>query len=416
MNDVTDQDSIIENMRKAALPTSPNNLVRVSKVYGSMTENHMSFFGNTPEEKDVILHHLQQKYLKVKNTPEVVYSGGKNLLYFSIFLSDAYVDLLYMCLNSILKNTPNINFDILFITDETTKAKIESFDIISKFNVDYLISSSVGTGPLASLKKLNIFDYEKIAEYSKILLFDADIICINDLNIIFEKNLDPEFLYVCSTEIHKSPLLLSPTHGLMYLSKQDASFINENPDVIPFNAGQFLFLNSLRMREHFKNVRWLKNVWPGEYFYEQSFMNYYFVLRSLTKPLTRKITRKVLVGVPTDHSLPSLVDKEFEEQLISVTFNRKNYDQKTETQLLDFVRIKMLARSKKIMTVTGAINSSFSKTAINKYTEIPEGVLNEPLLMHNEHTVAIHFAATLSSGVDKKTFINIYANAHKLHI
>ena len=403
MSNTNITNTVIDRIRKAALPTAPNNAVRISKVHGSMTENHMSFYRNTPEEKDVILHHLQQKYLKVKNTPEVVYGGGKNLLYFCIFLDDAYIELLHMCLKSILKNTPNINFDILFITDEATKAKIQSFDVISNFTVDYLVSSSVSTGPLASLKKLNIFDYEKISEYSKILMFDVDIVCIKDLNIIFEKNLDPEFLYVCSTEIHKSPLLLSPTHGLMYLSKEDASFINDNPDIIPFNAGQFLFLNSLRMQEHFKNVRWLKNVWPGEYFYEQSFMNYYFVLRSLTKPLTKKIT-------------DPLTNKEFEEQLVSVTFNRQKFDPTTETQLLDFIRIGMAMRGKKIMTVTGATNSNFSKNAAIKYAEMPEGVMSEPHLMHNDHTVAIHFAATLSSGIDKKTFINMYANAHKLHI
>jgi len=131
------------------------------------------------------------------------------------------------------------------------------------------------------LKKLNIFDYEKISDYSKILFFDADILCIKDLNIIFDKELEPEKLYVCVTEIHRSPLLLTPTHGIMYLTDEDAEFIYDNPDIVPFNAGQFMFLNSSRMKEHFANVRWLKNVWPDTYFYEQSFMNYYFVLKLL---------------------------------------------------------------------------------------------------------------------------------------
>ena len=38
-------------------------------------------------------------------------------------------------------------------------------------------------------------------------------------------------------------------------------FINENPDIVPFNAGQFLFMNSQRMKKHFDNVRWLRSVW-----------------------------------------------------------------------------------------------------------------------------------------------------------
>jgi len=68
------------------------------------------------------------------------------------------------------------------------------------------------------------------------------------------------------------------------------------------------------------------------------------------------------------------------------------------------------------MTVSGATNSNFSKKTMLKHTIMPEGVLTEPLQMHSEQTVAIHFAATLSDGMEKKTFMNLYANAHKLHI
>ena len=275
MSESNSKEIAIENIRSKALPSSPNNIQNFSRVYARMTRNDMSFFNNNNEEKDLILHHLKQKFLKVQNENDVAVSNGKNLLYFTIFLSDSYLDVLHMCLKSIVTNTPNINFDVLFITDEISKSKIEKFDVISSFNVDYMILPSVKTGPIASLKKLNIFDYTKISEYSKILFFDADILCIRDLNIIFQKDLEPEKLYVCVTEIHKSPLLLTPTHGIMYLSKDDAGFIYDNPDIVPFNAGQFMFLNSSRMKEHFSNIRWLKSAWPDEYFYEQSFMNYY---------------------------------------------------------------------------------------------------------------------------------------------
>jgi hypothetical protein len=293
------------------------------------------------------------------------------------------------------------------------------FDVISSFNVDYMILPSVKTGPMASLKKLNIFDYTKISEYSKILFFDADILCIKDLNIIFQKDLEPEKLYVCVTEIHKSPLLLTPTHGIMYLSKDDAEFIYDNPDIVPFNAGQYMFLNSSRMKGHFSNIRWLKNVWPDEYFYEQSFMNYYFVFRSLTKPMNMTFKKKINVS---ELSLTDgrFIEKEKEiltdDQLVCITFNINKKPSDDETQLLDFIRMKRLANNKKIMTVSGATSSNFSRSSMGKFISMPEGVLTEPLLMHSENTVAIHFAATLSDGLDKKTFMNLYANAHKLHI
>jgi hypothetical protein len=38
---------------------------------------------------------------------------------------------------------------------------------------------------------------------------------------------------------------------------------------MPFNAGQFLMINSDKMQEHFKNVNWLMENWPGHFFFEQ---------------------------------------------------------------------------------------------------------------------------------------------------
>lgn len=420
MSNTINKQTAIERIRKAALPSSPNNIQNFPKIAARMTRNESTLYNNSAEEKDLIIHHLNQKFLKVRSESDSVVIGGKNLLYFTIFLSDSYLDVLYMCLKSIVANTPNLNFDVLFITDSEMKAKIEQFDVISNFNVDYMLLPTPKSGPIASLKKLNIFDYEKISDYSKILFFDADILCIKDLNIIFQKEIIPETLYVCVTEIHRSPLLLTPTHGIMYLSEEDAEFIYENPDIVPFNAGQFMFLNSSRMKSHFENVRWLKNVWPAEYFYEQSFMNYYFVLKSLTAPLNKTFLKKVAeVDMENvSNPPPKIIEKEieFSEQLVSITFNINKTISDDEGAFIEMAKMKRMAASNNLMTVSGATNSNFSKQSMLKHTIMPEGVLNEPLLMHGEHTVAIHFAATLSDGMEKKTFMNLYANAHKLHI
>lgn len=391
----------IDEIRASALPTHYSNTRQLFKIKKLMTTNRSLFYNNTNEEKDLILHHVHQKYLNVKNEEDVVVYGGKNLLYFSVFLSEEYIDLLYMSLKSIITNTPNINFDVLIMTDAATKVKIQAFDVISKFNVDYMVSPPVNTGPLASLKKLNIFDYEKISDYSKILFFDADIICIKDLNIIFQQEVQPEKLYVCSTPTSKSRLLTSVTHGIMYLSELDATAINENTSIVAFNAGQFLFLNSSRMKKHFNNVRWLKNVWPGEYFYEQSFMNYYFALNLLTSLLSVKfsIFPENILGHPM-----------FEQQLIAVTYNTQN--EKSDFQ---FAENSGVSRKYK-MQVTGATSSNFSKKELQPLVEPTNDVPKDPDQMHGDRTVAIHFASVLARGLNKKQFINLYTNAYKLHI
>lgn len=353
MNELTPRQIEIEKLRTDTLPNSDLNKTIVFRLKHRMTLNSGPLYGKSEKDRDLILHHLRQRYLKTRSKENIIDTGDKNLLYFSIFVGEEeYIELLYLCLNSIVKTTPKLNFDVLFITDEATKQKIQSLDVISKFNVDYFIQDSVNSGPVASLQKLNIFDYKKISDYSRILFFDTDIICVKDLNIIFNAPLEHETLYVCSPPAYKSPTLLSPTHGIMYLSYHDAAFLHDNPNVTPFNAGQFLFLNSSRMKEHFENVRWLKDSWPCEYFYEQSFMNYYFVIRSLTKPMFTQLAE----------------------------LNKERY------QAVSIVHDSIDTSPTDLMT---------------------------PTKIHNDQTVAIHFAAV---GENKKMYINFYTNAYKLHV
>lgn len=36
------------------------------------------------------------------------------------------------------------------------------------------------------------------------------------------------------------------------------------------------------MKHHFYNLNWFMKMWPGEYFFEQAFMNHYFCINCLT--------------------------------------------------------------------------------------------------------------------------------------
>jgi hypothetical protein len=67
---------------------------------------------------------------------------------------------------------------------------------------------------------------------------------------------------------------------IIYTPEQE-KFIKNNKTG-SFSAGHFLFQNSVQMRKHFENLNWLINSWPGLYFFEQSFMNHYFLLYDIT--------------------------------------------------------------------------------------------------------------------------------------
>lgn len=158
------------------------------------------------------------------------------------------------------------------------------------------------------------------------------------------------------------------------------------------------------MKNHFNNVRWLKNVWPGEYFYEQSFMNYYFAIKSLTSLLSVKFS-------PFPENMPGMPDMPMmEQQLVAVTYNENNKNSEFE-----FAK-KTAVSPKYKMQVTGAMLSNFSKKELLPKIKPADEIVKDPVQMHGDRTVAIHFAAKLANSFNKKEFINLYTNAYKLHI
>lgn len=249
-----------------------------------MRENRNSVFVNTNQDKDLILAHLKNKMdeTALKSAAPI---GQKNLIYFTVFKEESYLDLLEICLKSIAKYTPTpCLFDILFITQESFVEKIKAFGVLQNFNYDFHVTKNTNDGVQASMKKLKIFNYKNIDDYRNILFLDCDIICIKDMNMIFNYIYDTEYLQVASNGAltHNVWGHRGVFWNLDYMTQEQANFIEEQKP-IPFNAGQFYFCNSERMKSHFENVLWLSQAWPGEYFFEQSFMNFYFTLNGLCK-------------------------------------------------------------------------------------------------------------------------------------
>jgi hypothetical protein len=98
---------------------------------------------------------------------------------------------------------------------------------------------------------------------------------------------------------------------------------------MPFNAGQFLFRNSSRMREHFNNVNWFMKNWVGEYFFEQAFMCYYFCKAYLTDDsILNKYMSIISTTTTTEYSIT--------KDTCLVHFIAPPLDAKTKLKFIDF--------------------------------------------------------------------------------
>ena len=227
--------------------------------------------------------------------------GENNLLYYSVF-GEGYYKLLKMSLASIDKTASSKSFDVLIITDTATKRRIASSSFAKKFNMHYMLVDTPEDGVEASKTKCKIFEWEKINDYNKILFLDVDIIAFKDVCQIFNETYESGYLYtVHNKNMNYEVAFNSKYYSVTRATNEELSHYKSN-NQMPFNAGQFLFVNSIKMQQHFTNIQWFMQNWPGEYFFEQSFMVQYFCRNLLTK--TDILQKYVTVHIIT----PSIYD------------------------------------------------------------------------------------------------------------
>jgi hypothetical protein len=252
---------------------------------GLVRKNTRILYEDTTADKEIIYSYLNEKISDAVAAP-VETPGTKNLIYLSVFGSADYVSLLDRCLKSIGALSDKSAFTVMIITDAATKAKIQELSSVSQFPaLDYFLVETPKSGIDASIQKLRIFEYPNVDQYAKILFLDCDILVTSPIEQMFATEIDPALIQVASTWDKPLANVESPSiyHVLNYFSEENKAYLINNPDKChPFNAGQFLFVNSPRMKKHFENVQWMMEVWPGEYYFEQSFMNHYFMLNGFT--------------------------------------------------------------------------------------------------------------------------------------
>lgn len=264
-------------------------------------QNLHTIYQNTTSDKNEI-----QRLLRIKYNESLmcdgVHKGNKNLIYYTAGGDKEYLKLLEKSVSSLWENSEKKFFEFLFICPESWQQDIESFKPIGCV-FKYHIVEDCADGVEISKNKTKIFDFSEINQYKKILYLDSDIIAVRNVDHIFVKNYSDKLFVACNVRKVSFSSHSGDYHGLKYFSDSEIQEL-KNANQRPFNAGQFLFINSDAMKKHFENLNWLMSVWPGEYFFEQSFMNHYFCGFLLTEneSLGKKV--KILSTIDNDNFNP----------------------------------------------------------------------------------------------------------------
>lgn len=265
---------VIESLSALLMP--PKTLALVKNCIKSNTSN---IFQDTNKGKIECLSAIEKLILNTSKSIDAP-KGTKNLIYFSVYFDKGYVELMNNSLNSIIKHS-TFDFDVLFITDKVTQNLISKQSFTKHIQPKYHITETPVDGVEASKNKTLIYDYVDIDMYDKILFLDCDIIAVGDVADIFNVCICHEKFYTARGEN-----IIFNHHRFFHhgfdIVKQDFILEMTEAKQYPFNAGQFIFRNSIKMREHFNNLNWFMREWPGGYFFEQAFMCHYFCKAKIT--------------------------------------------------------------------------------------------------------------------------------------
>lgn len=196
---------------------------------------------------------------------------SRNLIFFTTGCDETYIQLTSFCIYTIGQHTDLTNIDILVMCDADYQSIIcKELPHFVKFHITPNNNSPHQT----SMRKCEIFDYENIQLYSKVLYLDSDIVVTGDISRMFDKISNENVLYV-KTETRDNDCHNHLEHSLqLHTESQVLEFSRRNQH--GFSCGHFMFCNSAIMNHHFDQVLKLMRSHTGPYFYEQSFMNHYF--------------------------------------------------------------------------------------------------------------------------------------------
>jgi hypothetical protein len=196
----------------------------------------------------------------------------KKLVYYTLGYSNKYLDITKLSIQSLLYN--NKDFDIIILIDEQFYNEALFLQQLDP-KIKLICTPNSSSAQEASMRKIEIFNYN-IQSYDVVLYIDSDILIDCSLEDICNKITITDKLCVGSEKC------LLDGHKMIYWSLNNYTqshfeYFRQN-NIYAFNAGLFGFKPTNQMKNHFTAIKSIIKSHTGEYFYEQSFMNYYFNL------------------------------------------------------------------------------------------------------------------------------------------
>ena len=201
----------------------------------------------------------------------------KNLVYLCLFLNENYIRFLELFFGSIALFSKNSleTTDFLVITQQEFVPQIQAIGEAFGISIRFWIQEKPISIFISTVLRYEIFRWSDIANYSKVLYLDTDILINGELNIVFNLLENPEKLYT----FREGPISHEYWGG-NEIFDFDGADKEINKDTIGFCSGVMLFQANTRIASLFemgKDYMLKKLQVPGSKIpmcYDQPYMNY----------------------------------------------------------------------------------------------------------------------------------------------
>jgi len=169
-----------------------------------------------------------------------------NLIYMCVFHQESYIQLLKLLIHSIAIKAnihPGTTHILIYTSAAFQPLIVKELADYTSLPIHYTLMD-IDTIMKASCCKLNIFQYDKIHIYDKILYLDTDVLVNGDVNVLFNQDISPERLHAL-----EEGELVGDYWGGQFFDKATTS-----PTTRAFSAGVFYLRNSEPMRTLFAAI------------------------------------------------------------------------------------------------------------------------------------------------------------------
>jgi lipopolysaccharide biosynthesis glycosyltransferase len=170
-----------------------------------------------------------------------------NCIFICIFNDENYINMLYLCLESIfIFGNLDKNTEILIYTSTKIMNIIKQSHLFNDEKIKFEINDTYNTVEKACKARLDLFNLSHINNYEKILYLDTDIIIKNNINTVFDICKE-NYLYTVEEGDIKDD---SDYWGKSLFGEEIYNYI----DTSAFSSGILLFKNCEEIKQLFKKI------------------------------------------------------------------------------------------------------------------------------------------------------------------